>query len=376
MDNTCASGKCAITKVDAHDDQNQRTCTTNYQAGNGDLGWGNDEYGPGGENDFWRKNIPNGTGCTHNWQCSSGYCDENNNTCRAKTGLGQQCSSGENSECASGTCECQGWGTGSCYCVPNSQSAPKIQGVGQCHHSWQCQTAFCNPDTDRCQSKTGLGQQCSSGENSECGSGVCDCRGLGWGSCYCVPPANASKQNKTNNDGQCHENANCKSGVCNTSRDRCDKQVGNGSSCSRDSECKPADGRSSGYCWSGQCYQRCGPIKQDKDGFGCTNYGRNGQPGSACKINDHCTGDDYCWDGKCYDRCTDDRLKSGHGCIAKKSNGSSCTDDYQCTSDNCGRDSSYVYPWATCDWCGFCDCIPCNCRSGGGYYNYGPYTCR
>jgi len=205
-------------------------------------------------------------GCNNNNQCTS-------NNCNIATGRCVECSA--NAHCASNSCDIP---NGKCKCTNGNQchSGACNASTGQCpcSNNNQCESNSCDTETGEC--KCNNGNQCPSGTctatkcictaNAHCSSGNCN---LGTGACVCgsdddcglsqfcvagqcVSDANLCSSNYsvtskrrnsqcgnwpmattyggscgTNITGQCANNGQCTSGVCNTVSGRC-TCVGNG----------------------------------------------------------------------------------------------------------------------------------------------------
>ena len=250
--------------------------------------------------------------CTGDDQCSSDqYCELNGTTgnrCFAKKTVGTAC--GGDTECTSGHCS--------------------NQKCGQCSNDWECSPEqYCNTEHtsgSRCAAKKASGYGCD--RNEKCESAIC-ARG------YC---------SECTGDDQCSSDQYCE--LNGTAGNRCFAKKTIGTLCGSDTECIY------NHCSNQKCVQclndsECLPGKfcetEDSSGSGCAakraigyTCDRNEKCESAICARGHCsecTGDDECSSDQ-YCELNDTK---GNRCFAKKTIGTACGGDTECTSGRCSN---------------------------------------
>ncbi len=242
--------------------------------------------------------LSNGSACTLDSACASGFCARDSMTCAVDArplADGEACTS--NSDCASQTCsntcytpcsdvdECEAGE----YCDWQSQRCQPLLGDGSsCESDEDCESGYCNSE-DVCMDKPSIGEPCS---------GFSDCYPFGYCDGVCVarlrPGATCERQDA------CLEPYVCLTGTCVLPSLRCEPAP-LGEPCTYFRFC--ADG---GYC--------------DPSTFSCV---RQHGAGDSCSRDEECNASLYC----------NYNAVNGPVCAVASAVGEACGDDQPCVRD-------------------------------------------
>jgi LysM repeat protein len=342
-DNHCASGLCV--------------CPDGWESGSAGFCKGWQQFNLFGTHGVCSTQFENGTNCTEDQDCKSGYCADGKK-CAPKAGTGE---AGDychhDNQCRTGLCLCpDGWIGGSGPCVGwETFSARDGHGTctevlpdgAGCTEDRDCRSGYC-ADGKKCAPKDGTGEAgdyCH--HDNHCVSGSCDC-----------PGEDVRVMGAKSFCPDWESFTITQHGVCRALAE-------NGARCTRDEQCE------SGYCADGAI---CAP----KDGTGAE--------------GDYCHHDNQCASGMCDCPGEDFRVMGAksfcpdwetftvtvHGvCRSLNANGDGCTRDAQCASGYCadgkkcapedgtGGEGDYCHHNNHCqtrvcdcpdgtDWLGFC----------------------
>eukprot|EP00039_Didymoeca_costata_P012508 m.180393 g.180393 ORF g.180393 m.180393 type:complete len:1049 (+) comp15498_c2_seq3:2026-5172(+) len=172
-DGDCVSNSCA-----RHEDADTFYCCN-----------GKDEWGANSGGYQYCKSLATGTRCYYDWQCSSGWCKDNEK-CVTRIATGGSCTT--DNQCQSNACA-RHEDTNSFYCCSGSSNWDSNSGGSQyctklsvgtsCYYDWQCLSLWCKGNSICAERKT-VGESCT--YDSECGSNACARHGNN-DNFYCCP---------------------------------------------------------------------------------------------------------------------------------------------------------------------------------------------